>query len=426
MSKAGGILGIIGGVFGIVAAVATLFMGGLGAALEADGAKQVIGFGWGGILFSLASIVFGAVAFARPKGAGIGLIVTSLAGVVLGGTFVAVCMVLSLVGGILAVAGRKKTAETVPVIAGAASTPKAGKWKRLAVGIVASLVVLIVVLAVIGANRPGTTGNIETTAKRDPLDALATDVPAQIAPGGTLAALFALGTNNTDVQREAGLAAIKGKLVAWTLPVYEVKRNGDSYKIQTSPSRAAIGTFITVTPRSDEDRRFIEALTTGQTVAFRGIVKDVFMRSLVIAPAILDRPKATEALPQAIAPLPDKGSGWASYQGMHPGDFIADTRVRSHIAPKVGARYSELADRLNVGHEMALTGGFLVGQGCAAHKCGSDEAFIALDTRTGGFQAIIITDGVPTILCGEELSMPPDVSAIGYRWIDQFAANSRN
>jgi hypothetical protein len=86
MSKVGGILGIIGGIFGIIAAIATLFMGGLGAALEADGAKQMIGFGWGGAPFSFGSIVFGAVAFAKPKGAGVGLIVTSLAGAVLGGT----------------------------------------------------------------------------------------------------------------------------------------------------------------------------------------------------------------------------------------------------------------------------------------------------------------------------------------------------
>jgi len=423
MSKAGGILGIIGGVFGLIAAVVTLFMGGVGAALEAESARQVIGFGWGGVLFSLASIVFGAVAFAKPKGAGIGLIMASLAGAVLGGTFVAVCMVLPLVGGILAIAGRKTAA---PLVTGdAASIPRAGRG-RLVLGIAGGLAALIVVLTVIGANQSGTTGRTQTEAKRDPLDALATDVPAPIAPGGELAALFALGSNNTDVQRETGLAAIKGKLVAWTLPVYEVKRNGDNYKIQTNSSRAAIGTFITVTPRSDEDRHFIEALTTGQTVAVRGIVKDVFMRSLVIAPAILDRPTATEALPQATAPLPDRGSGWASYRGMPPHDFIADARVRSHIAPKLGARYSELADRLDVGQEMMLTGDFLIGQGCAAHRCGSDEAFIALDTRTGGVQAIIITNGTPTILCGETLALPPDVSAASYRWLGQFAANSRN
>jgi hypothetical protein len=428
MSKTGGILGIIGGIFGIIAAVATLFMGGLGAALEADGAKQVIGFGWGGVLFSFGSIVFGAVAFAKPKGAGLGLIVTSLAGAVLGGTFVAVCMVLSLIGGVLAFAGRKKTAETVrvPVIEGAAPTPKTGKWKRFALGIVGSLTALIVGLAVIGANQPSPTGSAKTEVKRDPLDALATDVPAPIAPGGDLAALFAYGTKSTDVQRETGLAAIKGKLVAWTLPVYEVKRNGDNYKIQTSGSRTAIGTYITITPRNDEDRRFIEALTTGQAVAFRGIVKDVFMRDLVIAPAILDRPKVVGVLPPVAPSIPSGGPDWISYRGMPPYTFITDARVRSHIALKVGESYAQLADRLEVGQEMTLTNGFLVGQGCAAHKCGTDEAFIALDTRTSEVQAIIIVDGIPTIICGETLSLPQGVSASSYQWIDRLAANSRN
>ncbi len=426
MSKAGGILGIIGGIFGIIAAIATLFMGGLGAALDADGAKQVIGFGWGGVLFSFASIVFGAVAFAKPKGAGIGLIVTSLAGAVLGGTFVAVFMVLSLVGGVLAVAGRKKTAETVlvPVIEGAAPTPKTGKWKRFALGIVGSLAALIVGLAVIGANQPSTTGSAKTEAKRDPLDALATDVPAPIAPGGDLAALFAYGTKSTDVQRETGLAAIKGKLVAWTLPVYEVKRNGDNYKIQTSGSRTAIGTYITITPRNDEDRRFIESLTTGQPVAFRGIVKDVFMRDLVIAPAILDRPKAVGALPPVATPglaVASGGSDWTSYQGMHPYTFITDARVRSHIAPKVGESYAQLVDRLKVSQDMTLVDGFLVGQGCAAHKCGTDEAFIALDTRTGAFLATAADSGILTVISAADL--PPGVGALYSNWAESFQPN---
>ncbi len=417
MSKAGGILGIIGGIFGIIAAIATLFMGGLGAALEADGAKQMIGFGWGGVLFSFGSIVFGAVAFAKPKGAGLGLIVTSLAGAVFGGTFVAVCMALSLIGGILAVAGRKKTAETVLVIEGATPTPKTGKWKRIALGIVASLAALIVGLAIIGANQPSTTGSAKTEAKRDPLDALATDVPAPIAPGGDLAALFAYGTKSTDVQRETGLAAIKGKLVAWTLPVYEVKRNGDNYKIQTSGSRAAIGTYITITPRNDEDRRFIEALTTGQPVAIRGIVKDVFMRDLIIAPAILDRPKAVGALP----PLPSGGPDWTSYQGMHPYTFITDARVRSHITPKVGESYAQLVDRLQISQEMTLVDGFLVGQGCAAHKCGTDEAFIALDTRTGAFLATAADSGVLTVISAADL--PPGVGALYGNWAESFQPN---
>jgi hypothetical protein len=75
MGKAGGIIGIVAGVFGVIAAVITLFVGGLGSAFEAEGAKTVVGLGLGGVLFSFLAIVFGAVAMARPRGAGVGLVV---------------------------------------------------------------------------------------------------------------------------------------------------------------------------------------------------------------------------------------------------------------------------------------------------------------------------------------------------------------
>jgi hypothetical protein len=101
MGKAGGVLGILAGVFGVVAALVTLFVGGLGSAFNTDGASTVVGLGWGGILFSFLTLIFGAIAFAKPRWAGIGLIACSILGAVLGGTIVAVCMILSLVGGVL-------------------------------------------------------------------------------------------------------------------------------------------------------------------------------------------------------------------------------------------------------------------------------------------------------------------------------------
>jgi hypothetical protein len=52
MNKAGGIISIIAGIFGVMAAIATLFVGGMGSAFKADGANQIMGFGWGGIVFS--------------------------------------------------------------------------------------------------------------------------------------------------------------------------------------------------------------------------------------------------------------------------------------------------------------------------------------------------------------------------------------
>ena len=52
MKKAGGIIGIIAGVFGIFAAFSTLLLGGVGAAFDAEGGDLVIALGWGGVIFS--------------------------------------------------------------------------------------------------------------------------------------------------------------------------------------------------------------------------------------------------------------------------------------------------------------------------------------------------------------------------------------
>lgn len=115
MKKAGGIIAIIAGIFGIFAAGATLFIGGIGGAVEAEGASTVVGLGWGGVLFSFLAIIFGAVSMsATTKKPGILLILSSIAGAILGGTFVAIFMVLSLIGGILATIGVKKAPPAAP------------------------------------------------------------------------------------------------------------------------------------------------------------------------------------------------------------------------------------------------------------------------------------------------------------------------
>jgi hypothetical protein len=47
MRKAGGIIALIAGIFGIFAAGITLMVGGIGSAAQADGARMVVGLGWG-------------------------------------------------------------------------------------------------------------------------------------------------------------------------------------------------------------------------------------------------------------------------------------------------------------------------------------------------------------------------------------------
>lgn len=109
MQKAGGIIGLVAGIFGVLAAIVTLIVGGAGSAFQADQAHLVVGLGFGGVFFSFLVIVFGAVAMgAKSKVPGALLTVSSIAGAIFGGTFVAVFMLLAFIGGILAVIGTKK------------------------------------------------------------------------------------------------------------------------------------------------------------------------------------------------------------------------------------------------------------------------------------------------------------------------------
>lgn len=109
MQKAGGIIALVAGIFGVFAAIFTLLVGGLGAGLEAENASTVIGLGWGGVFFSFLTIILGAVTLgAKSRIPGILIMICAVAGAILGGTIVAVFMVLAFIGGLLAIVGKKK------------------------------------------------------------------------------------------------------------------------------------------------------------------------------------------------------------------------------------------------------------------------------------------------------------------------------
>ncbi|MFD1790906.1 hypothetical protein ACFSE0_04575 [Ochrobactrum teleogrylli] len=115
MQKAGGIIALVAGIFGVFAAIFTLAVGGMGAGLEAEGASTIIGLGWGGVAFSFLTIILGAVALgARGRLPGILLMICAVAGAVLGGTIVAVFMVLAFIGGLIATLGSRKQLPKTP------------------------------------------------------------------------------------------------------------------------------------------------------------------------------------------------------------------------------------------------------------------------------------------------------------------------
>ena len=346
MNKAGGIIAMVAGVFSVIAAFVTLTVGGSGSAFKADNADTVVALGWGGVVFSFLVIVLGAVAFFKPKSAGLGLIVCSIAGAILGGTIVAIFMVLSLVGGILCMAGSKRKAgdtatldrispvdptqggiyleleklaglrdqgvlteaefqaQKLKVLTGSSSQPTDGpsvgkgnpsqptaasqsrsrtrQWVLAGVGM---LFAIVIGVAVVSSSKNQASG--KSPAGTDPLVIVANTTPANIAPDGEVAKIFTLGSDYTDLQRENKLTELKDQIVAWNLPVYEVKRDGDGYTVQTSNHRV-VGTFVYLTARNDEERRFIEQLKTGDTIPIKGRIAGSSFRNLVIKTAILN------------------------------------------------------------------------------------------------------------------------------------------
>lgn len=109
MKKAGGIIVLIAGIFGVIMAFVTLLVGGMGSAFNAEGYDTIVGLGWGGVFFSFLDIIFGSIAIgARKKSLGVFIIISSLAGAILGGTLVAIFMILSLAGGIVIILSSSK------------------------------------------------------------------------------------------------------------------------------------------------------------------------------------------------------------------------------------------------------------------------------------------------------------------------------
>lgn len=110
MGKAGGIIALISGVFAVIAAIVTLLVGGVGAAVDAKEAGSILAYGWLGLGSAFLVIVFGAIAIFRSNVGAFSLLVLSLVGAVVGGTIVGICMALAFVGGILAAIGSKDAA----------------------------------------------------------------------------------------------------------------------------------------------------------------------------------------------------------------------------------------------------------------------------------------------------------------------------
>ncbi len=112
---------------------------------------------------------------------------------------------------------------------------------------------------------------------------------ADISPQGELAKAFSFNSEYTNVQRENLENDIKGKIVQWTLPLYEVKKNDSGYTLQTSDTNNTVGVFARVHIREESERDYIESLKTGASITLKGKITGTFLRNIELKPAIVIR-----------------------------------------------------------------------------------------------------------------------------------------
>jgi hypothetical protein len=159
MDKAGGIIALIAGVLGIVAGFFTLFVGGIGSAFEAKEAESILNLAWVGIAAAMLVVIGGGVSLAKPRSGGMAVVFASVVGIVYGGSLVAICLALALIGGSIAVLAPLKTGELEE------AEPARKRWQALAMSLGAGVTVVVIATVIEqNGNTAGSAANPQTKA----------------------------------------------------------------------------------------------------------------------------------------------------------------------------------------------------------------------------------------------------------------------
>lgn len=320
MKVASGVLGIIAGLLGFAASIFTLFLGGLGRVFESESASTVVGLGWGGLLFSLIVIVLGSMAFRGGVKVAYALLICSIIGAILGGMLVAICMILAFIGGFIGVLANKENHKEDEItshlserslIDQSAKNINQKQMSKKVGGIV--LISVVFLIAFLIFRYSSDISKVSTKEQVEILETLAKTKPEEnLTPYGELGEIFTFNSDSTDIQRANALKDIKGKVIVWTLPVYEVSQGKDAnnFNIQTSElgleifgeSARWVGTLINLTSESDDEIKYISGLKTGNEITIKGVLTgDSTLRSLKISPAILwSAEKEKEHFPERV------------------------------------------------------------------------------------------------------------------------------
>lgn len=273
-------------------------------------------------------------------------------------------------------------------------TARKPMWVKVLIVIFALLVFAIGKSSYQGYKREHPGANA-TTAQSDEFAELAAATPAQLSPTGELATMFNLMSDNTDLQRKNKFKEIKGKVVEWTLPVYEVRQAGSGYAVQTDAD-VTVGAVVYVTARNEQDKALIEGLKTGSRISFKGVISDVTMRHLEIKPAILFQPGSVKPVaievqqPTQVSPSP---TNIFALVGKSPESALDDPALKEKFKKLLGDKLGGFRERLNASSAISQEGEWLVGQGGMQHLFSIEEAAFAINSKTSETFAIMLTEG---------------------------------
>ncbi len=108
-------MGIIGGVFGILASILAMVFGGIGSAFGAEGSNEIVGLGFAAMLFSVLGIIGGSISKSKKKLAGYLLLISGVAGFICISLFYIISGILFIVSGLMGIFAKiNKTAKLAP------------------------------------------------------------------------------------------------------------------------------------------------------------------------------------------------------------------------------------------------------------------------------------------------------------------------
>ena len=159
--------------------------------------------------------------------------------------------------------------------------------KKLKMGLFLQIILGVLILGALGAVF-GPSEEEKAQKLSLELESIAKSQAATISSRGELSEAFSIMSKYTDIQRDNLEKEIKGKIVQWSLPVYEVKKKSENiYRIQTKSGTDHVGAFLTLHTRSATENAYVEDLKTGNSISFKGKITGITMRNIDIDPAVL-------------------------------------------------------------------------------------------------------------------------------------------